>query len=74
MSEETQKQMLEELKKIRESVEPKPEPPAPPKKKGIWSGLTANYIRVYTKSGEDLTNKITEVKLERLYRDGVWGK
>ena len=41
---------------------------------GTWSGLTANYIRVYTKSSDDLTNKITEVKLERLYRDGVWGE
>ena len=40
---------------------------------GIWSGLTANYIRVYTKSSEDLTNEITEVRLEKLYKDGVWG-
>ena len=40
---------------------------------GIWSGLTGNYIRVYTKSGEGLTSKITDVKLEKLYRDGVWG-
>ncbi len=43
------------------------------KNNGIWSGLTANYIRVYIKSNEDLTNKITDVKLERLYKDGVWG-
>ncbi|MFC1875645.1 tRNA (N(6)-L-threonylcarbamoyladenosine(37)-C(2))-methylthiotransferase MtaB, partial [Chloroflexota bacterium] len=41
---------------------------------GTWSGLTANYIRVYTRSSEDLTNEITEVKLEKLYRDGVWGQ
>ncbi len=40
---------------------------------GVWSGLTANYIRVYTKSSEDLTNEITEVKLEKLYKDGVRG-
>jgi threonylcarbamoyladenosine tRNA methylthiotransferase MtaB len=44
------------------------------KSNGVWSGLTANYIRVYTKSSEDLTNKITEVKLERIYKDGMWCK
>ena len=40
---------------------------------GIWSGLTGNYIRVYTESREDLTNKLLPAKLERIYRDGVWG-
>jgi threonylcarbamoyladenosine tRNA methylthiotransferase MtaB len=30
---------------------------------GVWSGLTDNYIRVYTKSDEDLTNKLLPVKL-----------
>jgi len=44
------------------------------KSSGVWSGLSANYIRVYAKSSEDLSNEITEVKLERLYKDGVWGK
>ncbi|MCJ7769656.1 MAG: tRNA (N(6)-L-threonylcarbamoyladenosine(37)-C(2))-methylthiotransferase MtaB [Dehalococcoidales bacterium] len=44
------------------------------KSNGIWSGLTGNYIRVYTKSSEDLTNKITEVKLEKIWKDGVWGE
>jgi threonylcarbamoyladenosine tRNA methylthiotransferase MtaB len=42
------------------------------KSNGIWSGLTGNYIRVYTRSNEDLSNQITEVKLEKLYKDGVW--
>jgi len=41
---------------------------------GVWSGLTANYIKVYTKSGEDLTNKLLPVKLVELYKDGVWGE
>ena len=41
------------------------------KTNGIWSGLTGNYIRVYAKSDEDLSNQITEVKLEKLYKDGV---
>jgi len=42
---------------------------------GIWSGLTDNYIRVYTRSSEDLTNQILQVKLTELFnRDGVWGE
>jgi threonylcarbamoyladenosine tRNA methylthiotransferase MtaB len=41
---------------------------------GVWSGLTDNYIRVYAKSGEDLTNKLLPVRLMKLYRDGVWGE
>lgn len=43
------------------------------KSRGLWSGLTDNYIRVYIKSNEDLTNRILPVRLERLYRDGVVG-
>jgi threonylcarbamoyladenosine tRNA methylthiotransferase MtaB len=30
---------------------------------GVWSGLTDNYIRVYTESEEDLTNQLLPVKL-----------
>ena len=30
-------QMLEELRKIREAVTPKPAPPAPPPPKGLWA-------------------------------------
>jgi threonylcarbamoyladenosine tRNA methylthiotransferase MtaB len=40
----------------------------------IWNGLTGNYIKVYTRSNDDLTNKITAVHLERIYENGVWGK
>ena len=40
---------------------------------GQWSGLTGNYIRVYAQSSEDLTNKIVAVRLEKVYKDGVWG-
>lgn len=43
------------------------------KKGGLWSGLTDNYIKVYTKSGENLANRITKVKLEGLHKDGVMG-
>jgi threonylcarbamoyladenosine tRNA methylthiotransferase MtaB len=41
---------------------------------GLWSGLTANYIRVYTRSAEDLANKLLPARLVELYRDGVWGE
>ena len=41
---------------------------------GAWSGLTDNYIRVYLKSREDLTNQMRPVKLVKLWRDGVWGE
>ena len=41
---------------------------------GIWSGYTANYIRLYTRSKKDLTNILIETKLLKLYRDGVWGE
>jgi threonylcarbamoyladenosine tRNA methylthiotransferase MtaB len=42
-----------------------------PESDGTWSGLTDNYIKVYLKSREDLTNKFTDVKLIRLYRNGM---
>jgi len=32
----TEERMLEELRKIREAVEPKPAPPTPPPPKGLW--------------------------------------
>ena len=40
----------------------------------IYSGLTDNYIRVFTQSGKHLTNKITRVKLDEFYSQGMWGK
>jgi len=41
---------------------------------GLWSGLTGNYIKVYIRSRENLTNRPAPVKLVKLYRDGVWGE
>jgi len=41
---------------------------------GIWSGLTDNYIRVFTTSGEDLTNKLLAARLVGINKDGVWGE
>lgn len=40
----------------------------------IYSGLSNNYIRVFSRSPENLTNTISSVRLTRLYRDGLWGE
>ncbi len=40
---------------------------------GVWSGYTGNYIKVYSKGDADLTNKLTKVKLEKVWMDGVGG-
>lgn len=40
--------------------------------KGVTDGVTDTYIRIYTKA-DVIPGEITEVKLERLYEDGVWG-
>jgi len=42
--------------------------------RGIYSGLTDNYIRVFTQSQEPLTNKITVVKLVGFHKQGMWGE
>jgi threonylcarbamoyladenosine tRNA methylthiotransferase MtaB len=41
---------------------------------GIWSGYTANYIRVYARSSRDLTNHLERVVLTKAYRDGLLGE
>ena len=38
-----------------------------------WQGLTSNYLKVFIQSKKDLTNKIIQVKLVRLYKDGIIG-
>jgi len=40
---------------------------------GIWSGHTDNYIKVCTRSSNDLTNKLLPVKLVEVSQDGMWG-
>ncbi len=40
---------------------------------GIWSGHTPNYIKVYSRSDEDLANQIRPVKLLETRGNGVWG-
>ena len=41
---------------------------------GVWSGHTANYIKVYAKSDADLTNRLFSVRLTEISGDGVWGE
>ncbi len=41
---------------------------------GVWSGFTANYIKVYIRSSGDLANKLLPIDLTGLYNDGVWGE
>lgn len=41
---------------------------------GLWSGLTGNYIRVYTRSNQDLTNELLPSRLVALRGDGVLGE
>jgi len=38
---------------------------------GYWQGLTANYIRVYTSAGEELTNQLLPARLLVLSGEGV---
>ncbi len=42
----TDQQMLDELKKIREAVTPKPAPPPPPPPKGLWNEFK-DFLKTY---------------------------
>jgi threonylcarbamoyladenosine tRNA methylthiotransferase MtaB len=41
---------------------------------GIWNGLTDNYLRVSTRSDEDLTNRIIQTKLVAEHARGLFGE
>jgi len=41
---------------------------------GVVSGLTDNYLRVYTAGEKGLANTITSVRLIHLHADGLWGQ
>lgn len=41
---------------------------------GTWSGHSDNYLKVYTKSNDDLANKLLSVKLTKVSGDGMWGE
>ena len=38
-----------------------------------WQGLTSNYLKIFIQSKKNLENKIIQVKLVRLYKDGIIG-
>lgn len=41
---------------------------------GIYSGLTDNYIRVYTHSPRPIVNQIISIRLTKIYKQGLWGE
>ena len=41
---------------------------------GIYSGLTANYIRAFSHSEKPLSNEITSVRLLEFHNHRIWGK
>jgi threonylcarbamoyladenosine tRNA methylthiotransferase MtaB len=41
---------------------------------GLWSGHTANYLRVYAQSDENLANQMLAAKLVEEYADGLVGE
>ncbi|MBM4461882.1 MAG: tRNA (N(6)-L-threonylcarbamoyladenosine(37)-C(2))-methylthiotransferase MtaB [Chloroflexi bacterium] len=41
---------------------------------GIWGGLTANYLRVFARSEEDLTNRLLKAKLVAEQAQGLMGE
>jgi threonylcarbamoyladenosine tRNA methylthiotransferase MtaB len=40
---------------------------------GVWNGLTANYLRVLTRSEQDLTNRLAKVRLIAEHAQGLVG-
>ena len=42
--------------------------------RGVYSGLSNNYIRVLTQSSEPLNNKFCSACLVRLHNQGLWGE
>ena len=41
------------------------------RKRGLWQGLTPNYLRVYTRADDDLTNKLLPTRLLALQDEGL---
>ncbi len=41
------------------------------RKRGLWQGLTPNYLRVYTRADDDLTNKLLPTRLFALQDEGL---
>jgi threonylcarbamoyladenosine tRNA methylthiotransferase MtaB len=43
-------------------------------KRGLWQGLTPNYLRVYTRADDDLTNRLLPTRLLALQDEGLSGE
>lgn len=41
---------------------------------GLWTGHTGNYLKVATRSGEPLANRVLETRLIGEHEDALWGK
>ena len=41
---------------------------------GIVDGLTKNYVRVYTPDKNIALGEVIKVKVEKIFKDGVWGE
>jgi threonylcarbamoyladenosine tRNA methylthiotransferase MtaB len=41
---------------------------------GMYSGLSQNYIRVFTQSSKSLTNQFHSIRVVELYKQGLWGE
>ena len=44
------------------------------RKRGLWQGLTPNYLRVYTRAEDNLTNKLLPTRLLALQNEGFSGE
>jgi threonylcarbamoyladenosine tRNA methylthiotransferase MtaB len=62
-----QKKFLGQIKEVLWETELKPG-------SNLYSGLSDNYIRVYTYSNQRLSNNISKVQLIKPYNDGLWGE
>lgn len=41
---------------------------------GEYNGYTSNYLRVYLRSDQELTNQLLPVQPVKLYKDGLWAE
>ena len=41
---------------------------------GVWSGLSDNYIRVFTKSNQELKNRLLESRIVGWHNHDLWGE
>ena len=41
---------------------------------GVYSGLTENYMRVFTRNEKSLNNRVTRVRLVKKHKEGFWGE